>query len=88
MAALNTLVSEAVDVVVHCARRREGIRVQEVMAVEDLQAVPDAVNFTTTELFRRVRPDGELEWTGLVPGRAQRALEATGTDIRTLLGAR
>ncbi|HET6915643.1 MAG TPA: ATPase, T2SS/T4P/T4SS family, partial [Acidimicrobiales bacterium] len=35
--ALSALVSEAVDVVVHCARQGSEIRVTEVLAVEDLQ---------------------------------------------------
>ncbi len=36
MTALNTLVSESIDVVVHCARGPDGPRVTEIVAVEDL----------------------------------------------------
>src|SRR5918994_2418273 len=42
LAALNTLVSESIDVVVHCARTPEGPRVTEVAMVEDLQGSPEA----------------------------------------------
>ena len=43
LAALNSLVSEAIDLVVHCARgRRTGPQVTEIVAVEDLAAGPDA----------------------------------------------
>src|SRR5690606_20821923 len=34
--ALNTLVSEAIDVVVHCVRTPQGPRVSEIIAVEDI----------------------------------------------------
>ena len=87
MTALNTLVSEAVDVVVHCARHRDGVRVQEIVAVEDLQAGADAVAFTTTDVFRRPRSASQLEWTGLVPLRAEHALDAVGLDARQILSA-
>ena len=40
-----------------------------------------------TELFRRDRPDGPLQWTGNVPARAARSLEMAGYDVRQLLGA-
>src|SRR5512134_3084797 len=50
MSALNTLVSEAIDVVVHTSRTHEGLRVSELVAVEDLSAT-DATHFTVTEVF-------------------------------------
>jgi hypothetical protein len=86
MPALNSLVSESVDVVVHCARDKDGPRVTEIIAVEDQAAGYDATQFTVTDLFRRPRHDRPLEWTGLLPGRAARALEEAGYDLRQLLG--
>jgi len=85
MQALSTLVSEAVDVVVHCARMGDQVQVTEVIAVEDLQTGPDATAFTTTAVFERDRHTGPLTWTGNLPVRAGRSLEAAGYDIRLLL---
>ena len=85
MSALSSLVSEAVDVVVHCSRAGERVRVAEVIAVEELQSGPDSSAFTTTELFRREVPGGPLTWTGNLPDRAARALEMAGYDVRRLL---
>src|SRR4051794_30488409 len=78
MSALNTLVSEAVDLVVHCARRGDAPAVTEVLAVEELQTGRDAMPFTVTELFRRDRPDLPLRWTGNIPSRSARAFEQAG----------
>ena len=85
MTALSSLVSEAVDVVVHCARVAGQPRVQEVIAVEEPQTGPDAVQFTATELFARPGPDEPLTWSGNLPLRAVRALEEAGYDVRELL---
>ncbi|HUR22356.1 MAG TPA: ATPase, T2SS/T4P/T4SS family [Acidimicrobiales bacterium] len=87
MPALNSLVSEAIDIVVHCARNGDQVRVNEVVAVEDLQTGPDSTAFTVTELFRRDRPGSALTWTGNLPARAARALEMGGYDVRRLLDA-
>ena len=87
MAALNNLVSEAVDVVVYSARTPDGVRVVEVAMVEDQQAGPDATAFTVTEVFARERPSAPLTWTGNVPVRATRALETAGFDIPALLAS-
>ncbi|MEY2475800.1 MAG: pilus assembly protein CpaF [Actinomycetota bacterium] len=87
MSALNSLVSEAVDVVVHCGRHGGVIQVTEVVAVEDLQVGPESSAFTVTELFRRERPGAPLTWTGNLPARAARALEMAGHDVRALMGA-
>jgi pilus assembly protein CpaF len=87
LSALNSLVTEAVDVVVHCTRTPAGPRVTEIIAVEDLAGGPEAAQFTATELFRRDRPDAPLSWTGDLPVRMQRALGEAGFDVRTLLGA-
>jgi pilus assembly protein CpaF len=86
MSALNALVTEAIDVVVHCARVGDRVQVTEVLAVEDRQGGLDAAAFTVTELFRRVRADLPLRWTGNLPSRLARPLERAGYDIRTLLG--
>ncbi len=84
MSALNTLVSESIDLVVQCVRTPEGPRVAEVLAVEDLAAGPDATQFTTTSLLCR-DDQGVLRWTGNLPVRATPALRAAGFDARDLL---
>jgi pilus assembly protein CpaF len=86
LSALNSLVSEAVDVVVYCVRAGERVRVSEVVAVEDLQTAIDSASFTVTELFRRAHPGDELRWTGNLPARATPALEAAGYDTLAVLG--
>ncbi len=85
MSALNALVSEAIDIVVHCARTKQGVRVTEILAVEDLAAGPEATQFTITELFTRPRHDLPLAWTGNLPARATRSLREAGFDVRALL---
>jgi len=82
--ALSALVSEAVDIVVHCARQGSEIRVTEVLAVEDLQVGTERVSFTTTSIFVRARFSDPLTWTGNLPVRASRALELGGFDVRNL----
>jgi pilus assembly protein CpaF len=88
LTALNSLVSESVDVVVQCARTPSGPRVTEVVMVEDLAGGADATHFTVTEVFRRPGADEPLAWTGDVPARAVRALADAGHDIRDLLEPR
>ena len=85
VAALNALVSDSIDLVVHSERGPHGPRVTSVLAVEELTSGSDAVQFTTTELFARPRVDGALEPTGLVPIRAGQRLEQHGVDVRALL---
>jgi pilus assembly protein CpaF len=85
--ALNALVSESIDVVVHCVRTPAGPRVSSVIAVEDLTGPADATQFTTTEVFARPRPGAALAWTGQLPVRLGRALVDAGHDVRALLGA-
>ena len=87
LSALNTLVSESVDLVVHCARNRGVPQITEIVAIEDLQTGPDASTFTTTDLFRRARPGAPLRWSGQLPVRATRAFENAGIDVRALLTA-
>jgi pilus assembly protein CpaF len=85
LTALNSLVSEAVDFVVHCSRVGNDLRVTEVVAVEDLQTGPDSSAFTVTELFSRPRREAPLRWSGSIPARAARAFEEAGCDVRELL---
>ncbi|MGB6059685.1 MAG: ATPase, T2SS/T4P/T4SS family [Microthrixaceae bacterium] len=86
VAALNSMVSESVDLVVHTERTSSGPQVSSILAVEDLTSGPDAVNFTTTELFSRDREHASLEPTGLIPLRATKKMARFGFDTRTLLG--
>ncbi len=88
LSALNTLVTEAIDLVVHCARTPHGPRVTEIVAVEDLAGGPDTAQFTTTPVFGRERPDAPLRWSGQVPVRLEHALADAGVDLRTALGSR
>jgi pilus assembly protein CpaF len=86
MAALSALVSDAVDVVVHCARQGSELKVTEVLTVEDLQVSTGTVAFTTTSLFARPRFSEPLLWTGNLPVRATRAMELHGFDARAVAG--
>jgi pilus assembly protein CpaF len=85
MAALNALVTEAIDIVVHCARVDGVPQITEVVAVEEQQTGEGASAFTISELFARDAPDAALRWTGSVPVRCGRALAAAGYELRTLL---
>jgi pilus assembly protein CpaF len=85
MTALNALVTEAVDVVVHTARVDGVPQVTEVVTVEEQQTGAAAAGFTVSELFARPTPDAPLRWTGAVPLRCARPLTAAGYDVRTLL---
>lgn len=86
VAALNALVTEAVDVVVH-QERIDGVpKVTEIVCVEDLAGGSEATRFTTTVLFERAGPRAPLRWTGAVPARLGRAFERRGLDVRDVLG--
>ena len=85
LSALNTLVSEAIDVVVHCARTKHGLRVTEIICVEDLAGGPESTQFTATEVFTRA--GGDLRWTGNLPVRVTRPLRDAGHEPRDLLGS-
>ena len=87
MSALNALISEAVDLVIHCARTPIGLRVTEIIAVEEQQTITDGTAFTVTELFRRPRPDADLCWTGNIPVRLQRLVESAGIDLLPILAS-
>ncbi|MFM7062107.1 MAG: hypothetical protein ACKO04_01250 [Actinomycetes bacterium] len=85
LAALNALVADSIDLVVHSERGPAGPRVTEIVAVEDLAGGPAAVQFTTTEVFARPGPDAPLRWTGLVPARLGERMARRGTDLRQVL---
>jgi pilus assembly protein CpaF len=85
MGALNALVTESVDVVVHSARLDGTPTITQVVAVEDQQTGEGAAAFTVSELFRQDGAGRPLEWTGVVPVRSARALMAAGYDVRELL---
>jgi pilus assembly protein CpaF len=85
LSALNTLVAEAIDVVVHCARTKDGLRVTEILCVEDLAGGPESTQFTVTETFNRPRTDLPLAWTGNLPVRVARPLREAGHEVRDLL---
>ena len=84
MSALNSLVSEAVDVVVHCARTHDGPRVTAVICVEDQTAAAQSTQFTATDVFDR-NEGGLLGWTGNMPVRTGAAFRDAGLDIRHVL---
>lgn len=84
VSALNSLVSEAIDIVVHTERGPDGPRVTEIIAVEDLVAGHDSVSFTTTGLFGQDN-GGRLVPTGDVPMRAASKMARFGHDVHALL---
>ena len=85
LTALQGLISEAVDIVVHCERTSRGPRIMEIIAVEDHQGGLDSASFTSTELLRRSHADGPLRWSGQIPIRLNRQLESRGVDLVALL---
>jgi pilus assembly protein CpaF len=86
MAALNSLVSEAIDLVVHLERTPHGVEVSEVLAVEDLTTGLDGIHFTATTLFDRSSPENRVAWTGDHPIRLGRKLKNNGHNVTDLLG--
>lgn len=85
ISALNHLVSDSVDLVVHTERGPDGPRISGIIAVEDLVAGPESVQFTVTDVFGRVAGDGALRWSGLIPVRAAERMAARGIDLRAIL---
>lgn len=85
LSALNTLVSESIDIVVHTERGPEGPRVSSILAVEDLVSGTGSGQFTVTDVFTREQPIGDLAWNGLVPVRAAERMCARGFDLREIL---
>ena len=86
MSALNALVAEAIDLVVHLERTPDGIEVTSVLAIEDQAGGPEAVQFTATELFVRSRSGTSANWTGHHPVRAAAKLCAAGLEPSDILG--
>ena len=79
LAALNTLVSEAVDLVVHSERgpqRAPGHR--DPRRRGPARPGRTSVQFTVTDVFARQGVDGPLAWTGLLPLRAGEPLLPLG----------
>ena len=85
LSALNTLVSEAIDVVVHSERGPDGPRITSVVAVEDLIAGVDASQFTITEVFHRRTVRDQIAATGSVPSRLTALFERAGLDMSDYL---
>jgi pilus assembly protein CpaF len=85
MLALNSLVTEAIDIVVHSSRVDGVPQVNEVLAVEDQQTGEGASAFTVTELFRRERPDAPLHLDRCGPRPLRPVAGAAGYDVRELL---
>ncbi len=81
---LTNLVADAVDAVVHCIRTPDGLRLSEVLAVEDTTS-GESGRFTTTPVLTRDGPEVPLRWSGLVPTRLQARTMARGFDLRPLL---
>ncbi len=88
MAALNALVTEAVDIVVHCVRIDGVPQVGEIVAIEDQATGEGSAAFTVTDVFRRESPRSELRWSGLLPTRCTAAFSAAGLDLRSVLDGR
>ncbi len=85
MSALNDLVSQAIDVVIHTVRTPAGPKVNQIAFVEDLASAADGTAFTMTEVFKRNPHTGVLEWTGHIPIRAAEEMANAGIDIRAVL---
>lgn len=85
MAALNSLVSESIDVVVHCSRHNEVPQVNEIVVLEEQQVGVSATSFTVTDVYQRRGMDAELTWSGAIPSRVADRLAQHGFDVRTLL---
>lgn len=83
-AALSSLVSDSIDLVVFSRRSDSGPRVMEIVAVED-QLTDGAGAFTVTDLFHRSEVDAPLEWTGLLPHRLSSRMAAEGIRIGSVL---
>lgn len=88
LSALNTLVSESIDVVVHSERTPSGPQVTGIVAVEDLVAGVESTQFTITEVFSRRTPSDPLVATGAVPARLGALFERAGLDLGEHLGER
>ena len=83
MAALNDLVSQAVDVVVHGPHT--GRTEVNQSPASSLTTGESSTQFTLTEVFRRDPHTDVLRWTGQIPVRAAVDMAAAGYDIRSIL---
>lgn len=83
MSALNNLVTEAIDVVVHCVRTPDGPRVESIVCVEDSSA--GATAFATTSVFTKDPQTESLAWTGDLPVRIGQAFADNGLHLRATL---
>lgn len=84
ISALNALVSDSVDLVVHTERGASGPAVTSILALEDQAGGAEAVNLTTTEVFSR-DTHGSLKWSGLVPARLRERMATRGEDLMAML---
>lgn len=85
IAALNTMIADAIDLVVHTERTPAGPRITEILAVEDPATAADAAAFTATPVFRRTTEDHDATWSGEVPTRLRAHLARAGVDLTGLL---
>ena len=85
LSALNHLVSESIDLVVHLERNANGVQVSGILAVEEPAGGVDSVQFTATELFAPPQPAAQAEWTGQLPTRIAAKMVAAGYDLTALL---
>ena len=85
--ALNALVTESIDLVVHSSRVGGTPQINEIVAVEEQQTGDGSSRFTLTDLFTRTAPEAPLTWTGNLPVRCARALADVGYDVQTAFGA-
>ena len=83
-AALSSLVSDSIDLVVFSRRSDTGPRVMEIVAVED-QLTDGGNAFTVTDVFSRSDAHSPLEWTGLLPQRLTARLASDGIRIGSVL---
>lgn len=86
LSALNQLVAESIDLVVHLQRTPEGVGISGVLAVEEPAGGIDSVQFTATDLFAAAQPGAQATWTGLLPTRVVGKMAAAGFDLAEMLG--
>ncbi len=86
MSALNSLVAESIDVVVHLERTADGVEVTSVLAVEDPVGGLDGVQFTATDVFKRPHRGEAPAWSGDLPIRLGHQLADHGYDVHALVG--
>ncbi|MEZ5237496.1 MAG: ATPase, T2SS/T4P/T4SS family [Microthrixaceae bacterium] len=79
LSALNALVADSVDLVVHTERTPPGPRVTSILAVEDLAAGTEATNLTATEVFTRT--SSGLQRTGSTPVRLRERMGRRGETL-------